>query len=799
MPDNKSRNYSLITLIFLVGIFSMSILKTSDPDAWIHLTFGRLIWENQGFPATEPFIPSMAGQPFSYSSWLFGLIYYLAYRLMDVYGIVLLKAFTITTMFCILLKDALIPYRKREIATMVLIVIAFLIRPRFVERPDTFLMLFLSFSIFSINAFIHDNKKYLYVLPFIHLLWANSHSSIIIMFIPFLAVFIGGGIGNVLSRRGINTGTYINSSQVRLLCLIFIASILLSVVSPYGINQFTFAFQFLNVDVFKQEIAELKPTEWVAGCRWFYVLVGLCLVSFVAAGRRLLLTDLARIIPFIYLGIMSFRFTYVFVVVAAPILIRNIAVFEERLRKYNFFAQQRYRLVGSIIAFCWIAGWSVIGFGQIGSISDSSLSSGVGFDLTSQPEFALQYMDQRNITGKIYNDFSWGQYIEWRDAPKLIPFIDGRGYLAPDLIENVVSLRHLDEIAKNYGIEASLYRYPALAVDNITNYDVGLPLSQSEWALVYWDDISLVYLKRDGKYDSIIHQDEYHFVKPANGTKAIELLAKEIKQREPLIDELQRNIKLTGSSRAYLLLSYVYLSIGNYQQAIEILQRVKDKRFIGIATTGLGRCYEQLGDTLQAIKWFEVSLKHTESFNRRGNSNSHYHIGFLLLKIGDASTAVGHLKKAIELDKYNYEAYSRLAEAYRKLGKDNDATKILRNTMESKKAMEFFDLGVKVYMEGHLADASEAFGEAIKLDPSFALSYANLGFVQWDMVQKEKAFVSFQKALELEPRCAVAHYGLAMVYKFRGDLSDAHIHCRNYLDIEPTGFFARIVKKELEK
>ena len=104
MPRKQLPTF-VLQILFLSSVFVLALIKIEDPDVWIHLSFGRLIWNLKGLPATEPFLYTMQGEPFSYSSWLFGVIYYAAYHALNVYGVILLKAITVTAAFYIFFKD----------------------------------------------------------------------------------------------------------------------------------------------------------------------------------------------------------------------------------------------------------------------------------------------------------------------------------------------------------------------------------------------------------------------------------------------------------------------------------------------------------------------------------------------------------------------------------------------------------------------------------------------------------------------------------------------------------------------
>jgi pentatricopeptide repeat protein len=235
------------------------------------------------------------------------------------------------------------------------------------------------------------------------------------------------------------------------------------------------------------------------------------------------------------------------------------------------------------------------------------------------------------------------------------------------------------------------------------------------------------------------------------------------------------------------------MQTGKYQQAIENLQQVKYNTISYYNDIGL--CYEMMGNESLAINNYKMSI------NVKDNSVAHYKIGYLLLKKGDVTGAINHLKQSVALNKNNTEAYKTLISAYKNQGNEVEALKVLqeyKETSSAGKAEEYFNAGVKAYQEQSYAAAIAAFEQSIAANPNNAISFVNLGFVQYDTGQTDKAFYSFQQALKLDANSSLAHYGIAMIYKIRGDSIVANTHWKRYLELEPTGYFSRQVKKELE-
>ncbi len=519
---------AILIFSFLTSVFLLALTKTHDVDAWIHLTMGRLIWTLKGFPEREPFLYTIPNNPFEYSSWLFGVIYYLAYKLFDTYGVIILKASTITLAFYILLRDSLLISQGEDvkekktnihlfIAITVLSITAILTRPRFVERPDTFLMVFLPFSIYAINAYLYQGKRYIYILPIIHCLWANSHSSINLMFVPFGAAILSLGVNKLIK------GSNGSNGSIKLLLIILVLSFGAALVSPYFINQFIFPIKFLKTEAFKTTISELKPPTWHSEPEFFIlsIVVGISLILRIGVSifknsfPLQVIINAILVVTFFYLGKTSSRFIYVFAVVSSPILVKNITSLIDELNLLNKFGTGRFRgyalALASIVMIAWMVFYTSCAIQKKWAFRKTYQEFGFGFRYDMVPEKALRFMDKNGIYGRVLNHFSWGQYITWRDFPKRQASIDGRGSVGEELfILHTVGIRYhqpvyLPRLYEMYGFESILIKVPHWTEDrrkfNLSN----------DWAIVYWDELAMLFLKRGGIYDHVIKKREYNF------------------------------------------------------------------------------------------------------------------------------------------------------------------------------------------------------------------------------------------------------------------------------------------------
>ncbi len=82
-------------------------------------------------------------------------------------------------------------------------------------------------------------------------------------------------------------------------------------------------------------------------------------------------------------------------------------------------------------------------------------------------------------------------------------------------------------------------------------------------------------------------------------------------------------------------------------------------------------------------------------------------------------------------------------------------------------------------------EAIEAYRRVVKMDPTYAAAWNNLGLLLHRMGQYEEARVSYGAALEQDPQCAEAAYNLGSLSEDCGDVEKAIAHYRRALELSP--------------
>jgi serine/threonine-protein kinase len=102
-----------------------------------------------------------------------------------------------------------------------------------------------------------------------------------------------------------------------------------------------------------------------------------------------------------------------------------------------------------------------------------------------------------------------------------------------------------------------------------------------------------------------------------------------------------------------------------------------------------------------------------------------------------------------------------------------------------------FNLGIALRTNRQLDEAIACFRKAIELDPKYAMAHRQLGLALQDQGQLDEAIASYRKAMKLDPESAWDHYRLGDMLKANGQLDEAIALYRNVVKVDPTNAHAR--------
>ncbi len=351
--------------------------------------------------------------PFVNHHWGTGVVLYLVW---SVGGFVGLQVFGFLLALATLLFSYNLAIKRSSlyVATPFVFLITPLLANRRNIRPELFSYLFIAVLLWLLYSYKETrDKKLLYIIPFLFLLWINLHIYFIFgLFI--LGVFILDE-AKQWNKRGL---------EVKKLSMALVTSLLLMLINPFGIKAIIYPFTvFGNYGIEVSEIASVTKANAVVFSQsiatTFYLSLFVLLVSLlylmISKRKESLFVDTVLAIIFSALAWMIVRNIAMFAIVTLPIisasvcmLVSKLEIWENKNTKYSFVAISLVIVLG--ISFTRIPhAWSAVGSG-----------------ITIGSQEAGEFIRDNDISGPLINDFNSGGYASWYLFPELQLFVDNR-------------------------------------------------------------------------------------------------------------------------------------------------------------------------------------------------------------------------------------------------------------------------------------------------------------------------------------------------------------------------------------
>jgi hypothetical protein len=448
-----------------------------DGDLWWHIKIGQSILATHHWPATETYSFTAAGQHWRAYEWLGEVLLAAVYRVGGLRGLGLLLII-LGSLFAL----ALYYYTSMRcgnpkagfLATALLLNLATSLN----LRPQMLGYLFLILTLIILERFRQGKRGAVWLLPALMLVWINTHGLWIIG-LGTIGVYLACGlvamrVGNVETRRW-------NATERRQLTVVFLLSVIATLITPYGAGLATYPFQMSSSPVGLANISEWQPiTFYLPGDKLFLGLLFGFLLAQVLIRPKWRLEELGLFLFGTMMAFLHARFLSLFVAFFAPLF---VVVLARWLSKYDR-SKEVYALNAAIIL--GIVGAMVWYFPTSGDYSR--------IVETKFPIAAVQYLNTHPVPGPMYNSNEFGGYLLWARGPEHKVFIDGRSeiYEPAGILSDQVALLNLKHgslaVLQKYKIQSCLvWRDETLAT-----VLAALP----EWQRVYADDTSVLFVRR---------------------------------------------------------------------------------------------------------------------------------------------------------------------------------------------------------------------------------------------------------------------------------------------------------------
>lgn len=257
------------------------------------------------------------------------------------------------------------------------------------------------------------------------------------------------------------------------------------------------------------------------------------------------------------------------------------------------------------------------------------------------------------------------------------------------------------------------------------------------------------------------------------------------------VEETVRQVLTAGGTRVPEAEDFYLLGLG-YLQREDTLERVDDAALLfrqalsrdpGYALAAAGLCEAQrrrhrLTADRQALTEARHSCNRSIMLNDR-LPGSHLTLGLIDSGEGQYEAAITKLRRTLELDRVNADAYRELTGAYVALGRRQEAESVYRQAINARPNdwATYNAFGVFYYRNGQYAEAETQFRRVLQLAPDNIRGYSNLGGLYQLRDRYAEATEMLEKAMAIAIR-----YGTQQSYVAASNLGTAYFFQSRYAD-----------------
>ncbi|TRZ51613.1 hypothetical protein D4R99_04140 [bacterium] len=508
---------SILLISFSVFITFLSTYKIYlDDDVFWHLTTGRYIINTGSIPSSDVFGFITSGAPWMPFEWGWDVLTYLIFKSGGFTALSVFRTLIVLCVFWIIYIMARKFDVKDGLIIFVFLISVFGTLTRYSVRPQLISYLLTVITLYLLVHYIYFNSvKHLYFLPVVFLLWANMH-----MGIALGLIIVGLTLIYQIIKCARKKEKIIVPVSVLLLCIAALS------INPHFIYTYIYAYGHTKMELLASINEWKSPFETersFIGYVFFFFLSGGIAVAFYSYKKK----EILPVIIFCataYYAVQSNRFTadFIFANILFIIVSFNYIVNLLKLNSGKINPSIK-RLPSLIMVFIFVSLTVLCSSDKLyrDYLNMNFRETGFGINGNFFPEKMFEFISAAQIDkigSKPFNNLRIGGYFIW-NFPNSRNFIDSR-----NLNDSIYNLYKIIDLKKpgfekkisDYEIDYVIYSVPYMtrnAIEIQNNLISFLSLSQ-DWKLIYWDDISFLFVRNNDKFKDIISRNEYKYVNP---------------------------------------------------------------------------------------------------------------------------------------------------------------------------------------------------------------------------------------------------------------------------------------------
>ena len=312
-PRSDTAPLLWLGLVLSIALAIAFLLPVTPQDYWWYLRVGRDTLTSGALPQIDTLSTSQAGNPVVYLSWGAAVLFWLVYKCGGLTLTVLVRGLLVALAYSLVWLTARRMGAGRIGAALVLLLAILASSNNWSLRPQLFAYPLFTLALYLITRWENGDRKAIFWLPLISLLWVNLHGSFIMLVLLTGATLIFG--------RG----------DKRLLAFSAAGVVLATFINPRGFGSWTYVYNSLTVASSQQFSAEWSPpvnSGWQMNIFFLWLLVFPLLAA--CSPRKLEHLEWTWFLGFGFLALWGERYVIWFVLFLAVLTSLKLADWEQK-------------------------------------------------------------------------------------------------------------------------------------------------------------------------------------------------------------------------------------------------------------------------------------------------------------------------------------------------------------------------------------------------------------------------------------------------------------------------------------
>lgn len=471
--------------ILLAGAFYGNKLFNLDGDLGRHITIGNYIIENKTIPVRDIFSHTLTGKTLVPHEWLAQVLFSAANSLMGLDGVVILTVTIIALTFTLAYREIVSRNVFRMMALSAGLWAAMTSSLHWLARPHIFTFLFLALWAYQLDRVAEKKTDRTWVFPILMLVWVNTHGAFIAGFVV-LSAYAAEWLWEFVNHRA-------DFKNGRALFIIGVSSILASLINPSGYRLWGTSLGYVGNKYLVDHTVEYMSPDFHLPSLWpFLTMLAFFLFS-LGQGLKIKFRESILLAGWAAMALYSARNIPLFAIVTAPIL---GVLIQSSAAKIPFLARQDENLKkieGQLRGMLFpVLSVLLLAFALARGVKLDANQLGNQFDPSIFPVRAVDWLQANPQQGNVFNDFTWGGYLLYREWPKVNVFIDGQ----TDFYGEALTREYEQIISVSSGWEKIFERYDVRWIIIPANSGLSHALQTAYgWRILYSDNTAAILRK----------------------------------------------------------------------------------------------------------------------------------------------------------------------------------------------------------------------------------------------------------------------------------------------------------------